>query len=177
MNRRGSKRHALRRFPGAPTALPSALGSALALAAIAAPAHALIIQPVYSSSVTSLANAAQVESAFQAVANTFNAEFATPITVKIGVSWGNVNNHPLGAGEIGSSMIPLLGPFQYADITGAFRGNLTAGDPGTQLSRRQPAVERSHQAEQLSNSLCRGPGLRLPGRQHQAEQRLHRLQQ
>ena len=128
MNHHGSNRPASRDLRRRGRLLPTAAGSALALAAIAAPAHALIIQPVYSSSVTSLANAAQVESAFQAVANTFDAEFATPITVKIGVGWGNVNNHPLGAGEIGSSMIPLLGAFQYADVTGAFQGNLTAGD-------------------------------------------------
>lgn len=117
---RAEPRSSLRAF----RTVAAGLGGAL-IAGVTGPAQALIIQPIYASSVTSLSNAAQVESAFQAVANLYDAEFSTPITVKIGVSWGNLNGRALPSGDIGASLIPLLGPFQYTDIAGvngAFHG-------------------------------------------------------
>ena len=86
----------------------------------ASSAEALTIIPVYDSSVTSLANAATVEAAFQAVANEFDDSFAAPVTVKIGVSWGKVNGHSLGWGNIAASQSPLTGPFSYSDVAAIF---------------------------------------------------------
>src|SRR5579859_5559330 len=68
------------------------------------PAQALNIVPVYDASLTSLANAAVVEAAFQTVANEFDAAYSTPITLKIAVGWGEVDGQGLGAGNVGASL-------------------------------------------------------------------------
>jgi hypothetical protein len=91
-------------------------------------ANALTIKPIFDSSITSLSNAAAVEAAFTAVANQFDASFSTPVTVKIGVSWGKVNGQGLGAGNIAASQMTLTGPFTYSDITGGFQAD-AAGNP------------------------------------------------
>src|ERR1700722_6629858 len=97
----------------------------LALVAIAlcgaTSAKALTITPVFDSSITSLANAATVEAAFTAVADQFDESFSTPVTIKIGVSWGKVNGGALGAGDISSSQSALTGPFSYSTIADAFK--------------------------------------------------------
>jgi hypothetical protein len=88
--------------------------------------NALTITPVFDSSITSLANAATVEAAFTAVAHQFDESFATPVTIKIGVSWGKVDGAALGAGYIASSESALTGPFSYGVIAGAFRAEAAA---------------------------------------------------
>ena len=98
------------------------------MAAVTSPAHALIIQPIYSSSITSLANATAIETAFQAVANVFDSEFSTPITVKIGVSFGNVDGQAIPSGDVGTSLAPLLGSYEYTDVTGALQ-DLSSSSP------------------------------------------------
>ncbi|MDB5483576.1 MAG: Ca2+-binding protein toxin [Caulobacteraceae bacterium] len=105
----------------------------LAVAAVAASgatsASALTIRPIFDSSITSLANAATVEAAFTTVANQFDAAFSTPVTIKIGVSWGKVNGSSLGTGNIAASQSSLTGPFAYSDIVDAFQAN-AAANPG-----------------------------------------------
>ena len=109
------------------------LRAILAVAAVAVcgatPASALTIKPIFDSSITSLANAATVEAAFNTVANEFDATFSTPVTIKIGVSWGKVNGSSLGSGNIAASQDPLNGPFLYSDIVGAFQAD-AAANPG-----------------------------------------------
>ena len=104
---------------------------AVAAAAVcgATSANALTIKPIFDSSITSLANAATVEAAFNTVANQFDAAFSTPVTVKIGVSWGKVNGASLGTGNIAASQYGLTGPFLYSDIVDAFRAD-AAANPG-----------------------------------------------
>jgi hypothetical protein len=92
-------------------------------------ASALIIKPIFDSSITSLANAAAVEAAFTNVVNQFDASFSTPVTVKIGVSWGKVGGSSLGTGNIAASLTPLTGPFAYSDIVYAFQAD-AAANPG-----------------------------------------------
>ncbi len=125
----------------------AAVGGVL-IAALTSPVQALTIQPIYSSSITSLSNAAQIEDAFNTVASLFDAEFGTPITVKIGVSWGNLNGRALPSGDIGASLIPLLGPFQYTDIAGvggAFQGIASPADTVlTSVIANLPTVDPSH---------------------------------
>ena len=89
-------------------------------------ANALTIKPIFDSSITSLANAATVEAAFATVANEFDATFSTPVTIKIGVSWGKVAGSSLGSGNIAASQSTLNGPFLYSDIVGAFQADAAA---------------------------------------------------
>jgi PEP-CTERM motif len=92
-------------------------------------ADALTIKPIFDSSITSLANAATVEAAFNTVANEFDATFSTPVTIKIGVSWGKVNGSSLGSGNIAASQMSLLGPYLYSDVVSAFQAD-AAANPG-----------------------------------------------
>ena len=89
-------------------------------------ADALTIKPIFDSSITSLPNAAVVEAAFRAVANQFDASFSTPVTIKIGVSWGRVDGGPLPSGDIAASESTLTGPFTYSNIVGAFKADAAA---------------------------------------------------
>jgi hypothetical protein len=102
----------------------------LAAAAVAicgaSSAKALTIRPVFDSSITSLSNAAVVEAAFDSVASQFDASFSTPVTVKIGVSWGKVHGASLPSGDIAASQSALTGPFTYANIVSAFKADATA---------------------------------------------------
>lgn len=115
-------------------------------------ANALSIQPIFDSSITSLANAATVEAAFTTVANQFDAAFSTPVTIKIGVSWGKVNGSSLGAGNLAASQSSLTGPFLYSDIVGAFRADAAANlkdanmaSAAANLPKSSPAGSRSFQ--------------------------------
>jgi hypothetical protein len=127
---------------------------AVTVAAIcgATSANALTIKPVFDSSITSLANAATVEAAFNTVANEFDATFSTPVTIKVGVSWGKVNGSSLGSGNIAASQSNLNGPFLYSDIVGAFQAD-AAANPGDKslvsaaanLPTRSPAGSLSYQ--------------------------------
>ncbi len=84
-------------------------------------ANALVIDPIFDTSITSLANAATVEASVNAVVGQFEASFSTPVTVKIGVSWGRINGSALPSGDISASQSTLTGPFRYSDIVGAFQ--------------------------------------------------------
>lgn len=80
---------------------------ALVSIAVATPqsAEALVIVPTFDSSVTGLAKAAQVESAFDQTILTFESDFTDPVTVNINVSWGKVDGHPLSSNELGASWV------------------------------------------------------------------------
>jgi hypothetical protein len=95
----------------------------------AAPAKALVIKPVYDSSITSRSNAAAIEAAFQAAANTIDAEFSAPITVKIGVSWGSVHGQSLGSGNIGASWDPFYTSMSYSSLVSRLKSRSSA-NPG-----------------------------------------------
>ena len=84
-------------------------------------ANALVIDPIFDSSITSLANATTVEASVDSVVDQFEASFSTPVTIKIGVSWGKVNGAALPSGDISASQSTLTGPFTYSEIVGAFQ--------------------------------------------------------
>ena len=122
---------------GARLASFRALGLSAAGAVIlgtASPAQALNIVPVYDASVTSLANAAVVEAAFQTVANEFDAAFSTPITLKIAVGWGEVDGQALGAGNVGASLDFLRAGFTYANVVSYLRAAASANPTDLNLA-------------------------------------------
>src|SRR5437868_11993111 len=96
-----------------------ALAGAASLAALAlgaAPAQALVIKPVYDSSITSRANAAQIESDFNTVAAFYGSQFSNNATVYVGVSWNKVNTSTLPSGALGASIDNLYGYFTYGQV-------------------------------------------------------------
>jgi hypothetical protein len=93
--------------------------AALMAAAIlggAGSAHALTIKPLFDSSITSLTNAAQVESDFNTVAQFYDNALTSPVTVYVGVSWGKVQGRAMGPGALGSSVDNLYGFFNYGQV-------------------------------------------------------------
>jgi hypothetical protein len=81
-------------------------------------ASALTFNITYDSSVTVLTNAAQVEAAFAAAAQTFSDIATNAATIKVTMYWGPVGPFVGGIG-LGRSQFELVGPFTYAEITNA----------------------------------------------------------
>jgi hypothetical protein len=91
-------------------------------------ADAVVIRPVYDSSITSLANAAQVEAAFNAVAQDYSSSLGAPVTVNVGVSWGSVGGQSLPSNAVGASINNLYGYFTYSQVKG-FLSTSAANNP------------------------------------------------
>lgn len=75
-----------------------------------------MINPVYDSNITGLANASQVEAAFGTVAGDYASAFANPVTINVGVSWGSVGGTALPSNAVGASTSSLYGYFSYGQI-------------------------------------------------------------
>jgi hypothetical protein len=103
--------------PAIPGRAPSVALAAAALL-IAAPAQALTINPTFDSSITSRANAATIEAAFDTAAGQLDKAFANPASVNITVSWGSIDGQKLGAGDVSGSIDNLSGPYTYAALVG-----------------------------------------------------------
>jgi hypothetical protein len=105
----------------------------IAAAFVCAPAQAATIKFTYDSSVTSLSNAAQIESDLNTVAQYFDTTFSSPATVNIGVSWGVVHAQPIPAGDISSSMANLYGYYAYGQVRSDLVAAATANPADTAL--------------------------------------------
>ena len=108
--------------------------SAVLVLAAAPGAQALNIIPIYGSSVTSLAEAATIESAFNTVAADFNKSFASPINVYINVSWGSVAGQSLPSNAVGASSTNLYGYYTYSQVLGALSRDSLANPSDTALA-------------------------------------------
>lgn len=129
---------------------PIAAVAAAVLGCVAPSAQALTIIPVYDSSITSLANAAAIETAFNTVATEFDHTYARNVTVKIGVSWGKVDGRLLGSGNIAASWMNLLAGYSYSSIAGMFRANATANPADANMVRLASHLPAKSPAGSLS---------------------------
>src|SRR3954453_17793928 len=77
---------------------------ALAAAGTAQPAAALVINPEFDSSITSLANAATIEAAFNTVAHDYASQFTSSAQINVQVSWGSVGGYALSSTAVGTSL-------------------------------------------------------------------------
>ncbi|GAO39404.1 hypothetical protein SCH01S_29_00920 [Sphingomonas changbaiensis NBRC 104936] len=94
----------------------SLLAASATAVLVSAPASALVIRPIYDSSITSLSNSAQIQSAFNTIANDYAKSFVSPVTVNVGVSWGKVAGSPLPSTAVGASSNNLYGYFNYSQV-------------------------------------------------------------
>ncbi len=93
------------------------------------PAHAgLVINPTFDSSVTSLANAAQIQTAFLYAASQFTQKFSDPITINITVV------AQAGTGVLGQSSTFIQGGFSYAQIKAALQADVKSGTDSSVLA-------------------------------------------
>jgi hypothetical protein len=83
---------------------------------MAAPSQALTILPTYDTSITGLASASAIMTAFNAVAADYAKSFTNPAKVYVNVSWGSVAGQALPSSAVGASVNNLYGYFTYAQI-------------------------------------------------------------
>ena len=115
---------------------------ALAITA-AAPASALVIKPIYDSSITSLSNAAQIQNAFNTIANDYAKSFTSPVTVNVGVSWGKVAGSALPSTAVGASSNNIYGYFSYSQVKSYLTRSSQSNPSNTSLAtalRNMPAT-------------------------------------
>ena len=99
----------------------------IAILAAGVPAHALTINLTFDSTVTSLSNAASVESACNTAAQAFDNAFSNPITINITVS------SVAGTSVLGESLSNLDGFFTYAQVRSAYVAKAAANPTDTNL--------------------------------------------
>ena len=146
------------------------IGAALALAAIAAatPAHALVINALFDSSITSLSNASAIEQAFNTAASAFDTALTNPVTVNIQVSWGKVNTTKIAAGDVGETLTPDLGTYTYAQVKTALTNAATTSTDATVLKNLQTSSAAGNaflipQAEAKALGLIAATGSAIDG--------------
>ena len=101
---------------------------ALLALGMAQPAAALVITPVFDSSITSLSNAGIVENAFNTVLQKISSQFASNAQINMKVSWGSVGGRAMPSGAVGASSSALYGYFTYAQVK-SFLTNASLRDP------------------------------------------------
>ena len=141
----------------------SSAGIVTCALATAFPAHALVINTTFDNTITALANASQVESAFNIAAAVYAKAFTNPVTVNITVSWGQIAGTALPANAIGASADPLKTSVSYSVLQTALLRNAAAGPglPGYTLPTTSPAGNSGFDVA-YANALALG--LTVPGR-------------
>ena len=115
----------------------------IATLSIAQPAQALTIKPVFDKSITSLANAQVIESAFNTVAAQFGRALGAHATIYINVSMGSVGGRALPGGTIGASLDNLYNGFSYTDLTGYLKADAAANLRDTNLVKAMANLPRN----------------------------------
>jgi len=119
-------------------------GSAFGLLALGAlPANAMVIDPIFGSSITSLSSASTVESAFDLVARDIADSFSSNATIDVSVSWGSVDGYALPTYAVGASVDPLYGYYSYSQIRSLLIGESLANPSGTALATAVAHLARS----------------------------------
>lgn len=113
-----------------------ALASAGAAAALAlgAPAHALTIVPVFTSSVTSLSNAKTIEASFDAAAKVLETDLKAPVTVTVDVDWGNLDGTALSSGNVSESLAKDYDGYTYAEVSSYLKTAAATNPKDTNLA-------------------------------------------
>lgn len=123
-------------FPGNARIVSQTAGCVAAALTLltAAPAGAITIIPTFDSSVTSLADAASVEAAFNTVAHDYAISFTNPVTVNVTVSWGSVAGQPLPTNAVGASVDNLYGYYSYSEVRAALAAASASSPSDTALA-------------------------------------------
>ena len=76
----------------------------------------LSINVTYDQSVSSASNVSAIETAFNQVVKTFEADFSNPVTINVDVGWGEVDTKPIAAGDEANSISTSTADFSYGQI-------------------------------------------------------------
>jgi hypothetical protein len=106
----------------------SLAGAALITAGMAQPAAALVINPIFDSSITSRANASTIQTAFNTVAQDWASQFINNAQINVKVSWGSVGGQVLPSNAVGASTSSLYGYYTYNQVK-SYLTNASLGNP------------------------------------------------
>ena len=129
---------------------------------MAVPAHGLLIVPTYTSNVTSLPNAAQIEAGFDYAAQQYELAFPEAITINI-----SVDAQALGTGSgaaLGKSSTPYApgsGFFTYATVRNALLVNASTADQTTNLANNWPTSDPTGSNSQWVTTFAEAKALGL----------------
>ncbi|HSZ53636.1 MAG TPA: hypothetical protein VK801_18860, partial [Caulobacteraceae bacterium] len=70
------------------------------MSGFASGSHALVITPVFATSITSLSNAATVEGAIRQAIGVFDTDFTSSTNIEIEFSWGTVDGQRVASGDV-----------------------------------------------------------------------------
>jgi hypothetical protein len=104
----------VRTFFSSPIAL---VAGVTAVVALGAPAQALTIVPVFTSSVTSQSNAKLIEADIDAAAKTLDTDLKAPVTVTIDIDWGNLDGSAIPSYDISQNLASVDDGFTYAEVS------------------------------------------------------------
>lgn len=129
----------------------------LVLAGASQPARALVIDPTFSSAITSSADSTTIESAITQAITFYDQTFTNPITVNIDFTTSNSANF------IGQSQ-SVVGTTSYASYTAALLANATANQNAVELGGYDH-LATGNQAPQImaTSADLRALGLSVPG--------------
>jgi hypothetical protein len=102
--------------PSRSCVLASALSAAALAGGLADPAEAMTIKATYDASITSRADSAQIQSAFNTAASFYSTQFANPATVNIAVSWGMLKGQAMKSGLMGATLDNMYGYYNLNQI-------------------------------------------------------------
>jgi hypothetical protein len=102
------------------------------------PARALLINVTYDISLASATNAPQIQTAFNAAAQTIQSLYTNNITINITMYWGAFGPFSGGVG-FGSSNTKFVGTYTYATLTNALRLARTTLEDSNAVASLPPA--------------------------------------
>ena len=124
---------------------------------LSGPAEAMVINANYDSSVNSAP--AGFKTAFQSVVNYFDNMFSDPITVNIGVGWGEVGGSTISAGALGESETYLAGYYSYSQVRNAMISDARSSADQAAVASLPAADPTGGRRELMSTAEAKALGL------------------
>src|SRR6266567_1193985 len=98
------------------------------------PVQALIINPTFDGSITSLPQAQQIQSDFTKAAQAYQSALSDSVMINIKVSWGSVGGYAMPSSALGASLDPLYGYFTYAQIKSWLKADSSSSYDSTAIA-------------------------------------------
>jgi hypothetical protein len=121
------------------------------------PAAALVINANYDASVNSAP--AGFRTAFQNVISFFQTAFIDPITINIGVGWGEVGGSPVGSGALGQSLTYLAGYYNYGQVRNALIADAKSSADSIAVASLPAADPTDRRREVMATAEAKALGL------------------
>jgi hypothetical protein len=135
----------------------AALLAGAGLLAVGGSAEALVINPTYDASVNSAPPG--FVTAFESAIGFFQSTYTDPITVNIGVGWGEVGGTPISSGALGESETYLAGFYNYGEVRNALLADSKSSADSTAISSLPATDPTGGRRELMATAEARALGL------------------